>query len=70
MAKPISPAPPLIAAPGRWTDLPTEDVHLRLAEAIEKLKVPRIRNSCRSALNHLRCPAPWPGVATVFEDPE
>lgn len=34
--------------------MPFEDIHLRIEEAIEKLKVPRIRHACRNAFNHLR----------------
>lgn len=33
--------------------MPFEPVHLRIEEAIEKLKVPRVRNACRNAFNHL-----------------
>ena len=70
MTTPIFPTPPLVAAPGRMADLPTESTKLRLEEANEKLKVPRIRNACRGTLNHQRLPASWPRVGTAFEDPE
>jgi hypothetical protein len=34
--------------------MPFNEIHLRIEEAIEKLKVSRIRHACRSAFNHLR----------------
>lgn len=49
-----SPAPPFIPEPDRPIEMPFDDFHLRIEEAIEKLKVPRIRHACRSAFNHLR----------------
>lgn len=49
-----SPAPPFIPKPDRPIEMPFDDFHLRIEEAIEKLKVPRIRHACRSAFNHLR----------------
>jgi hypothetical protein len=49
-----SPAPPFIPEPDRPIKMPFDDFHLRLEEAIGKLKVPRIRHACRSAFNHLR----------------
>lgn len=54
MTQKKSPAPQFIAPPDRSAELPLEDIHLHLEEAIEKLKVPRIRNACRNALNYLR----------------
>lgn len=54
MPKPKSPAPPFIASPDRPAEMPTDDMHVHLEEAVDKLKVPRIRNACRNALNHLR----------------
>lgn len=55
MAKaPRAPAPPFIPDPDRPETLPLDAMHLRLEEAIEKLTPPRVRNACRSALNHLR----------------
>lgn len=49
-----APAPPFIPDPDRPAELPLDDIHLRLEEAIEKLNPPRVRHACRSALNHLR----------------
>lgn len=55
MAKiPRVPAAPFIPDPDRPAELPLDDMHLRLEEAIEKLNPPRVRHACRSALNHLR----------------
>lgn len=55
MAKtPRVPAPPFIPDPDRPAELPLDDMHLRLEEAIEKLNPPRIRHACRNALDHLR----------------
>lgn len=54
MSKKKSPAPPFIPAPDRSAEMPFDPVHLRIEEAIEKLKVPRIRNACRNAFKHLR----------------
>lgn len=47
-------APPFIPDPDRPGELPLDDIHLRLEEAVEKLNPPRVRHACRSALNHLR----------------
>lgn len=49
-----SPAPPFVPDPDRPAELPLDDMHLRLEEAIEKLDPPRVRHACRSALSHLR----------------
>lgn len=51
---PRVPTPPFIPDPDRPAEIPLDDLHLRLEEAIEKLNPPRIRHACRSALNHLR----------------
>ena len=48
------PAAPFIASSDRSPELPREDIHLMLEEAVEKLKVPRIRNACRNAIQHLK----------------
>jgi hypothetical protein len=55
MAKtPRMPALAFIPDHDRPAELPLDDMHLRLEEAIEKLNPPRVRHACRSALNHLR----------------
>jgi hypothetical protein len=54
MAEKKSPAPPFVPSPDRSAELPLNDAHLRLEEAVHKLTPPRIRNACRNALNHLR----------------
>jgi hypothetical protein len=54
MTQKKSVAPPFVPPPDRPAELPLDEIHLRLEEAVEKLKPPRIRNACRNALNHLR----------------
>ena len=54
MSKKKSPAPPFRPGPDRPSDMPFEAFHLRIEEAIAKLKVPRVRHACRSSFNHLR----------------
>lgn len=54
MAKKRSPALPFVAAPDRPIEMPFDDIHLRIEDAIEKLSVPRVRHACRNAFNHLR----------------
>ena len=54
MPKKKSPAPPFIPALDRSSEMPFDEMHLNIEKAIEKLKVPRVRHACRSAINHLR----------------
>jgi hypothetical protein len=54
MPKKRSPAPPFIPALDRSSEMPFDEMHLNIEEATEKLKVPRVRHACRSAINHLR----------------
>lgn len=51
---PQSPAPTCSLDPERPAELPLDDMHLRLEQAIEKLNPSQVRHACRSALNHLR----------------
>ena len=49
-----SPAPPFVPGSDRPVEMPFDPFHLGIEEAVEKLKVPRIRHACRSAFTHLR----------------
>ena len=50
------PEPPehLKIDPNRAAALPLDEIHEQLEKAVEKLKIPRVRNPARSAWNHLR----------------
>ncbi|HEY0013274.1 MAG TPA: hypothetical protein VGB79_10555 [Allosphingosinicella sp.] len=54
MAQKKSRAPPFVPPQDRPAELPLDEAHLRLEEAVQKLTPPRIRNACRNAFNHLR----------------
>lgn len=40
--------------PNRSVDLPLDEIHRHLEEAVEKLKPPKVKHACRSAWNHLK----------------